>query len=195
MIKVGMTGGIGSGKTTVCKMFELLGIPIYYADERAKKLMTSNKTLKKGIIDLLGKNAYYRNGRINRSYVAKKVFNDKDLLSGLNGLVHPAVGVDYLSWCKEHVNAHYTIKEAALLIESGSYKQLDQLIVVAAPEAIRIERVMLRDKSNAEEVKARIRNQIPEQEKIQLADIVIDNGGERSLIKQIITIDTHLNNI
>lgn len=192
MIKVGITGGIGSGKTTVCKMFELLGVPIYYADDRAKRLMTSNKPLKKAIKDLLGKEAYYGNGRLNRPHVANRIFSDINLLTKLNGLVHPAVGQDYISWCKNHTNAIYTIKEAALLIESGSYKQLDHLIVVTAPESVRIQRVMIRDKSNEKLVKARIRNQISEADKIELADHIIDNGGGKSLIKQIISIHKHL---
>lgn len=191
MLKVGITGGIGSGKTTVCKIFEQLGIPIYYADERAKRLMTFDKYLKSAIKQLLGPKAYYRNGRLDRKYVASIVFNDKSILEKLNKLVHPAVGKDAEKW-HNNQDAPYTIKEAALLVENGSYKSLDRLIVVTAPEELRIKRVIARDGSNYESVSSRIRNQLPEKEKKKVADFIIDNSGEVSLIQQIYTIHHRL---
>jgi dephospho-CoA kinase len=184
MIKVGITGGIGSGKTTVCKLFEKMDIPVYYADVEAKKLMTFDATLKKGIKELLGTDAYYRNGRLNRKYVASIIFNDKEKLAQLNSLVHPAVALNGKKWFSEQ-KSKYAIKEAALLVENESYKQLDYLIVVTAPVEMRIKRVVKRDKSNYNQVKLRIANQLPEVQKKKVADFVIDNSGDVSLISQV----------
>lgn len=184
MISVGVTGGIGSGKTTVCKIFEGLDIPVYYADIEAKRLMNHNKALKSKIKGILGKEAYHRNGRLNRKHVASIVFSDKEKLEQLNQLVHPAVREDALRWSNDQ-NSKYTLQEAALLVENGSYKQLDYLIVVTAPVEMRIKRVVKRDKSNFDQVKARMDNQLPEKAKKKVADFIIDNSGEVSLIHQI----------
>ncbi len=184
MIKVGITGGIGSGKTTVCKLFEKMDIPVYYADIEAKRLMNSDKELKQKIKELLGKEAYHRNGRLNRKYVASIVFNDKEKLDQLNALVHPAVGRDGKRWFAQQ-RSKYAIKEAALLVENASYKQLDFLIVVAAPVEMRIKRVVKRDKSDYNDVKLRIANQLPEIQKKKVADFIIDNSGDVSLISQV----------
>ena len=184
MIKVGITGGIGSGKTTVCKLFEKMDIPVYYADIEAKRLMNSDKELKQKIKELLGKEAYHRNGRLNRKYVASIVFNDKEKLDQLNALVHPAVGRDGKRWFAQQ-RSKYAIKEAALLVENASYKQLDFLIVVTAPVEMRIKRVVKRDKSDYNDVKLRIANQLPEIQKKKVADFIIDNSGDVSLISQV----------
>lgn len=184
MIKVGITGGIGSGKTTVCKMFEQLSIPVYYADIEAKKLMTFDAHLKSEIKALLGKEAYHSNGRLNRGYVASQIFTDKTKLAELNALVHPAVHVDAAKWF-ESQSTKYAIQEAALLVENGSYKKMDHLIVVTAPVEMRIKRVVRRDKSDFDKVKRRIDNQLPEKEKKKVADFIIDNSGDVSLIKQV----------
>ncbi|MDF1698718.1 MAG: dephospho-CoA kinase [Saprospiraceae bacterium] len=184
MIKVGVTGGIGSGKTTVCRLFEEMNIPVYYADIEAKQLMKHDKELKKSIKELLGKEAYHRNGRLNRSYVASIIFNDKEKLAQLNALVHPAVGIDSKKWFAQQ-KTKYAIKEAALLVENGSYKQLDVLIVVTAPVEMRIKRVVKRDKSDYNQVKRRIANQLPEVQKKKVADYIIDNSGDVSLISQV----------
>ena len=184
MIKVGITGGIGAGKTTVCKLFEKMDIPVYYADIEAKRLMTSNKELKQNIKELLGKEAYYRNGRLNRKYVASIVFKDKTKLEQLNALVHPAVAEDGKKWFKKQ-KSKYALKEAALLVENASYKQLDYLIVVTAPIEMRIKRVVRRDKSDYNQVKLRIANQLPEIQKKKVADFIIDNSGDVSLISQV----------
>lgn len=184
MIKVGISGGIGSGKTTVCNIFESMGIPVYYADQRAKKIMTSSKKVKNEITNLLGKDAYFKNGRLNRKYIAAKVFNNKNLLGKLNAIVHPAVANESEKWF-ESLNTKYAIKEAALLIESGSYKYLDYIIIVTAPEKIRIERVMMRDGIDKSQVKVRINNQMSEKEKIKYADFIIDNDGRKSILRQI----------
>jgi len=184
MIKVGVTGGIGSGKTTVCKLFEKMDVPVYYADIEAKKIMNSDKTLKQKIKKLLGQEAYHRNGRLNRNLVASIVFNDKTKLEELNALVHPAVGIDSKKWFEKQ-QTKYAIKEAALLVENASYKQLDYLIVVTAPVEMRIKRVVKRDKSDYNQVKLRIANQLPERQKKKVADFIIDNSGDVSLISQV----------
>jgi dephospho-CoA kinase len=186
-MKIGITGGIGSGKTTVCKIFEALGIPIYYADDSAKKLMTSNKVVKSKITSLFGSEAYFRNGRLNRKFISSKVFSDKTLLNKLNAIVHPAVKEDNERWFLEQ-KSQMALKEAALLIESGSYKDLDKVIVVTCPIETRIERVMSRDKSTKEAVLKRIENQMPEEEKIKYADFIIINDGKKLLIPQVLKI-------
>lgn len=184
MIKVGITGGIGSGKTTVCRLFEKMDIPIYYADVEAKRLMTYDKDLKQKIKNLLGKEAYHKNGRLNRSFVASIIFNDKEKLESMNALVHPAVAKDGKAWF-DRQTTKYAIKEAALLVENESYKQLDFLIVVTAPVEMRIKRVVKRDKSDYNQVKLRIANQLPEIQKKKVADFIIDNSGDVSLISQV----------
>lgn len=191
MKKVGVTGGIGSGKTTICKMFELLGIPIYDADSRAKWLMTYNKSLKQSIKTLLGTESYHRNGRLNRGVVAKKVFSDKKLLSGLNALVHPAVAEDSNNWF-ENQEGPYAIKEAALMIESGSHTELDYLIVVTCDEEERVRRVIKRDQTNEKAVRSRIANQLDEKTRLKHADFIIDNSGEESVINQVLEIHKRL---
>lgn len=184
MIKVGITGGIGSGKTTVCKLFEKMDIPVYYADIEAKRIMNTDRSLKQKIKDLLGKDAYYRNGRLNRKFVASIVFNDKEKLESLNALVHPAVALDGQQWFDAQTTK-YALKEAALLVENESYKRLDFLIVVTAPVEMRIKRVVKRDKSDYNQVKRRIANQLPEIQKKKVADFIIDNSGDVSLISQV----------
>jgi dephospho-CoA kinase len=192
MKKIGITGAIGSGKTTVCKMFEVLGVPVYYADDRAKYLMNHNKSLKEKVKSLFGKEAYHRNGRLNRAKLASVVFNNKDKLKSLNALVHPAIHEDSESWFKAQ-KGKYAIKEAALIFETKGEKYLDKVIVVAAPEKIRIERVMGRDGVTAAQVKARMKNQFTQATKLKKADIVIQNGINDSLIKQVMKIHKKLN--
>lgn len=194
MIKVGITGGIGSGKTFACKLFELMGVPVYDADNRAKKLMSSNKSLKKSIINLLGKEAYFSNGRLNRKFIAQNVFKNAILLNELNALVHPAVALDGEEWFKKAKQAGhpYAIKEAALLIESQSYKLLDKLILVTAPLEVRVSRVIKRDKTTRENVLSRISKQMDDEEKRKYADYIIENDGEKSVIEQVIKIHEDL---
>jgi len=187
MIKVGITGGIGSGKTTVCEIFERLGVPVYYADKQAKYLMETDKKLREAIRQLFGDEAFDAENNLNRAFIAGIVFKDEEKLLALNALVHPAVKADYDSWNailarKEYP---YSLKEAALLVESGSYKDLDKLIVVSAPLEDRIKRVMARDNITAEQVKARIDAQLPESEKVKLADYVIDNNLIMELVPQV----------
>ncbi len=188
-MKIGITGGIGSGKSTVCRIFEVLGIPVYYADDRAKWLMSNDEKLVGSIIDLFGENAYSQPGNIlNRAFIADIVFNDKEKLSALNALVHPAVWQDGESWNEVHKNAPYTLKEAALLFESGGHHLMDKMITVFTPKETRIERVMKRDECTKEEVLARMGKQMPDEEKKEMADFVIYNDGEHSLIQQVLTL-------
>lgn len=185
MLKVGITGGIGSGKTTVCRIFESLQIPVYYADDRAKWLMENEEGLKLGIKELLGSDAYNAEGHLQRAYIAEKVFKDPGLLAQLNQLVHPAVWLDGEHWFSEQIDAPYAIKEAALIFETGSQQMLDLVIVVTAPEQLRINRVKARDQTNEEAIRARIAKQMPEEEKIKLADYLIINDGVQDLVPQV----------
>ena len=184
---VGITGGIGSGKTTVCQIFENLGVPVYNADIQAKKILNSNQSLKKKIKSLLGEGAYFENGKLNRNYVASQIFVDKDLLSKINTLVHPIVQEDAKRWSEQFQKEgiQYVLKEAALLVENGSYRSLDSLIVVTCPEEIRIQRVIKREKATREEVLKKIKNQLPEQGKIKVEDFIIQNDGQLPIIPQI----------
>ncbi|MFM9949499.1 MAG: dephospho-CoA kinase, partial [Saprospiraceae bacterium] len=173
MLKVGITGGIGSGKTTVCKIFETLGIPVYYADDRAKWLMTHDPELMEAISNTFGQDAYSPEGQLNRAYLAKVIFGDDKKLAELNALVHPAVFRDGSEWHHSQTGAPYTLREAALLFESGSYRAIDKMVVVTAPQEIRIKRVMERDQVTADAVMARIEKQWPEEEKVKRADYLI----------------------
>ena len=190
---IGLTGGIGSGKTTVCQIFQSIGIPVYYADPRAKWLMSFHRPLKNALKQALGSDIYHRNGRLNRKAMADIIFHDKDKLEQVNKLVHPAVHQDAAEWVKKQT-APYIIYEAALLIENGSYTSFDFLIVVTAPKEIRINRVMKRDNIDRKQVLARINNQIPQGIKNLKADFLITNDGYHSLIQQVVEIHQQLLN-
>ena len=171
---VGLTGGIGSGKTTIANLFALhFSIPIYIADTKAKELVANNKQLQQEIVALLGEEAFVE-GRYNTAFVAKEVFSNKDKLDKLNAIIHPYVQQDFLQW-KQSQQAPYVIKEAAILFESGSYRDCDFIIMVTAPLEERIERVMLRDKIDRETVEKRIKNQWNDEKKIELSTFVIEN--------------------
>lgn len=187
-LKVGITGGIGSGKTTICLIFETLGIPVYYADSRAKWLMVNDPILIQGVKKLFGEQAYLKDGNLNRSYISKLAFNDQTLLSQLNALVHPAVAKDTLKWHEEQQNVPYTLKEAALLFESGSHLQLDKVIAVSAPEQLRVDRVVQRDQVREAQVRSRMSKQMPEAEKLTMADFIINNDEQQALVPQVISI-------
>jgi dephospho-coA kinase len=171
---VGLTGGIGSGKTTIANLFALhFSIPIYIADTKAKKLVANNKQLQQEIVTLLGEEAFVE-GRYNTSFVAQEVFSNKEKLDKLNAIIHPYVQQDFLQW-KQSQQAPYVIKEAAILFESGSYRDCDFIIMVTAPLEERIERVMLRDKIDRETVEKRIKNQWNDENRIKLSTFVVDN--------------------
>lgn len=191
MLKIGITGGIGSGKTTVCKIFETLGIPIYYADDRAKKLMVEWPTIRTQIKAVFGETAYLEAGGLNRLHIAKIAFSNPEKLAELNAIVHPAVAQDAKTW-QAAQNAPYTLKEAALLFESQSYRNLDAVISVYAPRKTRIARVMQRDNTDEAAVLSRMNKQMPDIDKLQLADYIITNNSQVSLIPQVLTIHRQL---
>ena len=170
---VGLTGGIGSGKTTVAKMFEKLGVPVYYADKEAKRLMKESKSLKQGIIALLGEKAY-RNDDINRPYIAQIVFQDKKQLKELNALVHPIVESDFIKWLGA-LDSSYVIQENALIFENDKRSKYDVVITVTAPLTLRLERVMKRDGVSEKQVFDRIENQLDDEIKTRYADFVVSN--------------------
>ena len=186
MIKVGLTGGIGSGKSTVAKFWRLLGIPTYSSDERARQIMNSDTQVIQAIKHLLGTQAYNSEG-LDRAFVASKIFNDKELLSRLNGIVHPAVEQDFELWSSRQ-SAPYVIEESAILFESRAARLMDFNVVVTASLENRITRTMLRNNISREQVIERISNQMPQQEIISMCDFRIEND-DQLLIPQIINID------
>lgn len=184
MLKIGLTGGIGSGKTTVAKIFEVLGIPVYYADEAARRLLNENEEVRSSIIKHFGKESY-TNGKLNRSYISSLVFNDKEKLELLNSLTHPATILDANNWMQQQTSP-YIIKEAALIFESGSAEHLDYIIGVYSPPALRIKRTMERDHITREEVIKRMTKQIDEETKMKLCDFVITNDEQQIVIPQVL---------
>lgn len=187
-LRIGITGGIGAGKSTVCKIFNKIGIPIYDADFRAKWLMNNNPELKEAIRKSFGWDSYTRKDDLNRDYLGKVVFNNEEKLKNLNNIVHPAVIIDFELWTQEHKHEPYSLKEAALLFESNSYKNLHKVIVINSPIETRIERVVKRDHVKREDVLKRIENQSTDRERMEKADWIIYNDGIRSLIEQTMNI-------
>ncbi|MDC6354267.1 MULTISPECIES: dephospho-CoA kinase [unclassified Robiginitalea] len=173
MMRVGLTGGIGSGKSTVAGFFRELGIPVYDSDVRARELMEADPELRGRIENLLGEEAYAE-GKLNRAWIASRVFGDAKLLEALNALVHPAVAADFRSWSARQ-EAPYVLQEAAILIENGGYRNLDQVILVTAPEEERIRRVVARDNTSGSRVRSRMDAQWSDKRKIPLSDFVIEN--------------------
>ena len=190
MTKVGLTGGIGSGKTTAAKIFEMLGVPVYYADDAAKRIMNEDQELKKAIEDQFGA-AVYKDGELDRDYLASKVFRQPQQLELLNALVHPATIRDAVSWMEQQKTA-YTIKEAALIFESAAAEQLDYIIGVYAPTELRIRRTMERNNVTREEVLRRMDNQLDEKIKMKLCDFVLYNDEQQLLIPQVIQLHQKL---
>ena len=191
-MKIGITGGIGSGKTTACKVFEVLGIPVFYADTVAKELMHTDILLKKELISAFGPNSYFPNGELNRKYISGIVFKDETQLQILNKLVHPAVFRAFDQWVLNQRNAPYVLKEAALLFESGSSQMCDYTILVKSPEAIKIQRIIQRDHITESEVRLRMNKQLPDEEKEKLADFILYNNEEQLLVTQILTLHEKL---
>lgn len=193
MLKIGLTGGIGSGKSTVAKIFETLGIPVYYADTEAKRLMNSNETIKVSIRQYFGE-AAYKNHELDRKYLADIVFNSPEKLELLNALIHPVTINDAEEWMQKQV-APYSIKEAALLFESGAAENLDFIIGVYAPQALRIRRVMKRDGLPEEEILKRINRQINEEMKMKLCDFVVTNNEQELLVPQVLKLHQHFTSL
>lgn len=192
MKTVGITGGIGSGKSTVCRVFSLLGVPVYYADDVARRLTEENTTIRTAVTGLFGKSSYDVNGRLDRSLIASRVFQNETELQQLNAIIHPFVASDFDTWKKKQTSSRYVLREAAILFESGHWKDCDRIILVDAPEEIRIERVRKRDGRTAEEIRKIISRQWPSEKKRTLATDIIDNDNSTLIIPHILTIHRSL---
>lgn len=190
-MKVGITGGIGSGKSTVCKLFAMLGIPIFEADKVAKELMNTSPVISEQLINLFGAAVYLPDHTIDRKHLAGIVFNDPSLLTQLNSVVHPVVRKAFFDWCDKQ-DSPYIIHEAAILFESGFYKMMDKTIAVITNEDERINRVMKRDGVTLEMVNERIKNQWNDQQRMELADFIIGNNEDELIIPQVLEIDNKL---
>ncbi|MDB5022690.1 MAG: dephospho-CoA kinase [Mucilaginibacter sp.] len=186
MLKIGITGNIGSGKTTVSKIFEVLEIPVFYADNAAKKVMAEDTVLIAAIKSSFGAEAYFKDGTLNRKHIASVVFNDETRLAKLNSIVHPAVFRAFDTWVGQMKNAPYVIKEAALLFESSSYQMCDYSVMVTAPLELRMQRVIQRDGLTRTEVESRNARQFSQEKKVQLANYVIRNDDTELVIPQVL---------
>lgn len=188
-LQIGITGGIGSGKSIVCKIFQTLGVPIYDADSRAKYLMTTDGILMSQIRKEFGDLSYDSLGKVNRQYLAANVFDDAAKLERLNELVHPRVGEDYANWTRQHAGKKYVIKEAALLFETGTHQQLDKIIVVFSPLELRLKRIQSRDKHrSASQIMDIINKQWSDEDKMNRADYVIYNNEHQLIIPQVLAL-------
>lgn len=185
MLKIGITGNIGGGKTTVSKIFEVLGVPVFYADDAAKKVMVDDPILINALKEAFGAEAYFNDGALNRKHIASIVFNNEAELAKLNSIVHPAVFRAFDTWVGQVRNAPYVMKEAALLFESSSYKMCDYSVMVTAPLALRLERVIQRDGLTQAEVESRNAWQFSEEKKTLLANYIIHNDDTRMVIPQV----------
>jgi dephospho-CoA kinase len=190
VLKIGLTGGLGSGKSTIAKIFEVLGVPVYYADTEAKRIMNEDVQLKASIIKHFGAEAYIEN-QLNRAYVSSIVFNNREKLSLLNSLVHPITIRDSKNWISKQTTP-YAIKEAALIFESGTHEYLDYVIGVSAPMHLRIQRAMQRDQMTRDQVEQRMSKQIEEVIKMHLCDFVIHNDEVKPVIPQVLELHKKL---
>jgi dephospho-CoA kinase len=188
MLKVGITGGIGSGKTTVCRIFEVLGIPVFYADSAAKEVMGSDSLLRAQLIEAFGANSYSENGELNRKHISSIVFSDEQQLARLNAIVHPAVFRAFDTWANQQTQAAYLIKEAALLFESDSYKMCHETVLIKSPEAMKIRRIVARDQSTEDQVRLRMSKQYSDEQKEKLAGHILLNDEQRLLVPQVISL-------
>jgi dephospho-CoA kinase len=184
MLRVGITGGIGSGKTTVCSIFERLGVPVYYADLKAKELVNTNLDLQNKITNAFGQNSFIE-GAYNRAFIASIVFSDMRKLELLKSIIHPFVLNDWGEFCKQHANFPYVVKEAAIMLETDSKNSIDTIVLVHAPLELRIQRIQERDHSSKLEIEARINAQMSEDEKMKLANYIVYNDQKNSLIEQV----------
>lgn len=191
-LQIGLTGGIGAGKSLIGKIFQLLGIPVYDADSRSKWIASNHPDVVVQVIKLMGKEAY-KEGELNRTYLAELIFNDELLSKSLTDILHPKVKEDFDVWVAAHANNPYVLKEAALLYESGSWEWLDKILVVTAPVEVRVKRVLARDIFRTEaDIKKIMNNQLPEGEKVTRADFIITNDDRSSVIQQVLAIHEQL---
>lgn len=188
MIKVGIAGGIGSGKSTICQFFTLLGIPVFEADVEAKRLINTSETIRHKLTAEFGRNIYLPNQVIDRKKLAGLIFNSPSLLTKVNQIVHPEVRNYFFEWCEKQ-QSPYVVQEAAIMFESGFYKLMDYTVLVTAPESERIARVMKREGSTAESVKARIDKQWKDERKAELANFVINNDNKELVLPQLVELD------
>ncbi|MBB4035836.1 dephospho-CoA kinase [Dysgonomonas hofstadii] len=187
MIILGITGGIGSGKSTVSQLFELCGVPVYIADNESKRLVATSPVIRKKLTGLFGEELY-EGGVLNKALLASHIFNDKQKLETVNAIIHPVVAEDFNEWLKHHKEKDIVAHEAAILFESGFNKLMNKVVMVYTPLEIRIERTMARDNTSREKVQERIQNQMPDEEKAELSDFIIVNDGTYSLIEQVTNI-------
>lgn len=190
MMKIGLTGGIGSGKTTVAEVFKQMGVSVYSSDDRAKSIMVSDVDLMHQITECFGAVSYV-NGQLNRAYIAEKVFSNQSELNKLNAIVHPVLKVDFDLWCSEQ-KGFYILKEAAILFESKAYLGLDKVVLVTAPQELKITRVLKRDSSTRKEVLSRMDKQWSDEKKRALSDFEIVNDAQESVINQVLAIHKSL---
>ena len=190
-LRVGLTGGIGSGKSLVASVLQHLGVPIYFADLAGRRLLATDPNLIAAVRAEFGEEVF-TGPDIDRTKLGAQVFGDPDRLAVLNGLVHPAVARDYTAWQAVHATAQYTVKEAAILFETGTHKSADKVVLVAAPESVRVARVMARDGVDEASVRQRMARQWPEERKRALADYIIENDGTRMLLPQVIAVHRQL---
>lgn len=193
MIQLCITGGIGSGKTTLCKVLEQFNIPVYYADDAAKHLLLTPKI--QALVQKAFGDTVCSNGSVDKQKLASIVFANEEKLKQLNSIIHPAVAEDYARWLKQHQNKKIVAKEAAILFESGSYRQCDKILCVYAPAKVRIQRAMQRSQLSKEEVMSRIKKQLPESQKIKRSDFVIFNDNKRMVLPQVLKVLKELNNL
>lgn len=191
MLTVGITGGIGSGKSTICRIFEVMEVPVFNADAEARRLQNEDPNIRSSMISLFGNEVYNDDG-LNRKLVAELVFNNKLLLDQLNKIIHPATLVAFEKWKQDYSSNHYVIKEAAILFESKSNIGLDKIIVVSAAEELRIERIVKRDNISREQIISRMNNQLAEEERIAKADFVIVNDEKSAIIPQVLAVHEKL---
>lgn len=183
---IGITGGIGAGKSTVSTICKHLGFKVYNSDQRAKEIVSENSTIKKKLISFFGKNIY-KNGVLDRKFLSDKIFNDKSSLEQINSIIHPAVKKDFNSWITNNSNEKILFKESALLLESGAYKELDKIILIVSDKNLRVSRVLNRDQNRSKkEIESIIDKQIDEVDAIKYADIVIDNNHKKMLLPSVI---------
>ncbi|MBX7109176.1 MAG: dephospho-CoA kinase [Chitinophagales bacterium] len=187
MLRIGITGGIGTGKSTVCRIFELLGIPVFYADQEARRLLEEDATVIEAVKNIFG-DSIYEDGKLRKKQVADIVFHDTVKLAQLNAISHPAVRLSFESWALQQINAPYVLKEAALIYETGGDALLDAVIAVTAPEALRIDRIVKRDQVPEKDIRARMLHQWPEEDKIRRSAFVISNDEQLPVIPQVLAI-------